>query len=594
MTVAYDLLEALPVAVYVTDAEGRITYYNEAAAELWGRRPNPGDMWCGSWKIFTPEGEPLPLDRCPMAVTLKEGRPVRGVDALLERPNGERIPFLPFPTPLRNEQGVLTGAINMLVDLRDRQRGHEQAARLAAIVSSSDDAIISKTLDGKITSWNAGAERIFGYTPEEMIGQSIYKLIPSELQDEEKHIIAQLTRGERIDHFETVRLAKDGRRVDISITVSPVRDAAGRVIGASKVARDIGDRKRAEETQKLLINELHHRIKNTLATVQAIATQTLRRAPTPDDFVSSFNGRIQALARAHALLTANRFQGADVTQLVREQILLGSASDNRVSFSGPSLVLEPQAALHLALVLHELGTNARKHGALSTQQGAVAVDWEVRTNGERSLILNWLERGGPKVRAPSSRGFGATLIEQSLQANGGEVQMRYYETGVHCTITLPLAPLKPGYGAPDEPATGLGAHQAVADRSWLAGKAILLVEDEALIAMELVDHLTQAGCTVIGPAHNIDRALALIAQGGFDAALLDANLSGHRVDDIAVALTQRGAPFAFVTGYGREALPPAFREALIVEKPFTPEQVLRALETLLRPGGNVVSLKHRG
>ena len=305
-----------------------------------------------------------------MAVTLQTGQPVRGVEAVLERPNGERIPFLPFPTPIVRGRRARDRRHQHAGRLTDRRRGHEQAARLAAIVSSSDDAIISKTLQGKITSWNAGAERVFGYKADEMIGKSIYTLIPPELHDEEKHIISQLAQGKRIEHFETVRLGKDGRRVDLSITVSPVHDANGRVVGASKVARDIGDRRRAEETQQLLINELHHRIKNTLATVQAIATQTLRRSPTPSDFVTSFNGRIMALGRAHSLLTANRFQGADVPQLVRDQILLGSASDNRVSFSGPSLVLDSQTSLHLALVLHELGTNARKHGALSTQQGA--------------------------------------------------------------------------------------------------------------------------------------------------------------------------------------------------------------------------------
>src|SRR6185295_4703897 len=131
-----------------------------------------------------------------------------------------------------------------LVDLTDRDRGRTDSARLAAIVSSSDDAIISKTLDGTITSWNAGAERIFGYKPEEIVGQNILRLIPTELRHEEKEIVGRLSRGERIEHYETVRVAKDGRRVDISLTVSPMRDASGSVVGASKVARDVTERKR--------------------------------------------------------------------------------------------------------------------------------------------------------------------------------------------------------------------------------------------------------------------------------------------------------------------------------------------------------------
>jgi PAS domain S-box-containing protein len=147
----------------------------------------------------------------------------------------------------------------------DRSRGSHKAseseimaARLAAIVANSDDVILSKTLDGIITSWNGGAERIFGYSAEEIVGQHISTIIPPELMNEEKEIIARLARGERIEHFETIRVTKDGRRVHISLTVSPMRDSEGRIIGASKVARDISDRKRAEETQRLLIDELNH------------------------------------------------------------------------------------------------------------------------------------------------------------------------------------------------------------------------------------------------------------------------------------------------------------------------------------------------
>src|ERR1700687_2535815 len=150
-----ELLDALPVAVYMTDAEGRITFFNQAAADLWGHRPQLGsDHWCGSWRLYWPDGRPLPHDECPMAVTLKEGRPVRGVDAIAERPDGTRVRFLPYPTPLRDASGQLIGAINLLVDVSERYQADLESARLAAIVASSDDAIISKTIDGQITSWN--------------------------------------------------------------------------------------------------------------------------------------------------------------------------------------------------------------------------------------------------------------------------------------------------------------------------------------------------------------------------------------------------------------------------------------------------------
>src|SRR5215471_9197824 len=149
---ATELLDALPIAVYTTDAEGRITYYNEAAAELWGQRPELGSsQWCGSWKIYWPDGRPLPHDQCPMARTLKEGRPVRGIEAIAERPDGTRVNFLPVPTPLRDASGRLTGAISLLMDVTERHANEVHAARLAAIVATSDDAIVSKTLEGRVT-----------------------------------------------------------------------------------------------------------------------------------------------------------------------------------------------------------------------------------------------------------------------------------------------------------------------------------------------------------------------------------------------------------------------------------------------------------
>src|ERR1700738_5272937 len=145
-----ELLDALPVAVYMTDAEGHITYYNEAAVELWGDRRQLGSsQWCGSWRIYWPTGRPLPHDESPMAVTLKPGQPVRGVEAIAERPDGTRVNFLPYPTPLRDASGRLTGAINLLMDLTERHANEAQAARLAAIVATSDDAIVSKTLEGR-------------------------------------------------------------------------------------------------------------------------------------------------------------------------------------------------------------------------------------------------------------------------------------------------------------------------------------------------------------------------------------------------------------------------------------------------------------
>ena len=244
-----DMIDALPVAIYTTDAQGRLTHFNSAAVEFSGRTPKLGtDEWCVSWKLYHSDGTPMPHDECPMAVALKEGRIVRGVEAIAERPDGTRLWFTPYPTPLRDADGRIVGGINMLMDITERKRDEDVKAKLAAIVESSDDAIVSKNLNGIITSWNRGAERIFGYTAQEAIGQPVTMLMPPDRVNEEPSILMRVRRGEKIDHYETIRRRKDGTLLDVSLTVSPLIDTHGRVIGASKIARDITERIRAEET----------------------------------------------------------------------------------------------------------------------------------------------------------------------------------------------------------------------------------------------------------------------------------------------------------------------------------------------------------
>jgi PAS domain S-box-containing protein len=365
------LVEALPVAIYTTDAEGRLTYFNAAAVKLSGRVPELGtDKWCVTWKIFLPDGTLLPHDQCPMAVALKGAEVPTGIECIAERPDGSRFWFTPCPAVVRNAEGQIIGGINLLMEITDRKhaeleaneqfraivettpecvkiiapdgtllfmnspglamvgasagdaligrnvydiialedrnrfrefnerickgekgslqfdivglkgarrhmethaaplrhldgttvhlavshditerkRGESAAFLLGAIVDSSDDAIISKNLDGVITSWNKSAQRLFGYTAEEAIGQTVAALlIPDDRQEEEPDILAKLRKGERVDHFETVRRCKDGSLIDISLTISPVKDNQGRIIGASKVARDITERKKSEK-----------------------------------------------------------------------------------------------------------------------------------------------------------------------------------------------------------------------------------------------------------------------------------------------------------------------------------------------------------
>jgi PAS domain S-box-containing protein len=252
------LIQTLPGAIYTCDANGYILTYNQAAAVLWGREPEIGkDAWCGSWKIYKADGTSLSLDQCPMAIALKEGKVLNDIEIIVESPDGQKRNIMNYPRPFFNTAGKVIGAINMLVDITDRKNIEERKEHFAAIIQSSDDVIISKTLDGIITSWNNSAERIFGYTPQEMIGKHITRIIPIDRMDEETKILARLKRGERIDHFETKRITKDGRLLDISLSISPIKNSEGIIIGASKIAHDITAQKKAEQ----LIRESEERLR---------------------------------------------------------------------------------------------------------------------------------------------------------------------------------------------------------------------------------------------------------------------------------------------------------------------------------------------
>ena len=309
------------------------------------------------------------------------------------------------------------------------------AQRLASIVASSDDAIISKTLDGSITSWNEGAEGLFGYAAEEVIGKPITILIPADRQEEESTIIDRIRRGQRVEHYETVRQRKDGSLINISLTVSPVKDNKGNVIGASKIARDITERKRNAEQITLLAREAEHRANNVLATVRA--TVTLTQADTPDGLKQAITGRIQALANVHRLFVQSRWMGADLRSLVTEELSpYCQDGETRARIDGEHLLLKPNMAQAIAVTLHELATNAVKYGALSVPAGKIQVQWSRASDG--ALLLRWSETGGPHVAPSTRRGFGMRVMETMIRGQcNGDVHFDWRAEGLACEIILP-------------------------------------------------------------------------------------------------------------------------------------------------------------
>jgi PAS domain S-box-containing protein len=306
---------------------------------------------------------------------------------------------------------------------------------LASIVEFCEDAILSTNLDRIITSWNKGAERLFGYWAEEAIGQPVAILIPAERQHEESAIFSRIWRGDRVDHYETVRRRKDGTVIDVSLTISPIRGAGGKVVGGSGIVRDISERKRSEAQIAVLSREAEHRAKNLLANVKAMVR--LSQSDTPDGLKKAIEGRLESLANVHSLFARSRWTGAELGSLVRQELSPYSrAGEMRTLINGPAVILKPDVAQAMAVALHELVTNAAKYGALSVTKGQVRVEWSHAEDGQ--LVLRWAEVGGPPVKPPTRRGFGTRVLESMIRDGvKGWIQLNWHADGLACEIAIP-------------------------------------------------------------------------------------------------------------------------------------------------------------
>jgi PAS domain S-box-containing protein len=343
--------------------------------------------------------------------------------------------------PIRDQSGAVVFLHPTGIDVTERKRVEaalresEQRLRwLASIVESSDEAIVSKNLDGIITSWNKGAERIFGYSAGEAIGQPITLVIPEERHSEERDILTRIRRGERIDHFETVRRHKHGNLITVSLTVSPVKDASGKIVGASKIARDITEQKRNQELIATLAREAEHRSKNLLASV--LATINLSQSDSIEGLKQAIVGRVRALANVCSLFVATRWIGAELSAIARQELAPYSAEmdGKRVVMDGPQILLEPNAAQAIAVTLHELATNAAKYGALSRPHGRVNLEWSHTADGQ--LHLRWTETGGPAVHKPARKGVGSRIIEGMSAQLQGKARFDWRKDGLVCEIAL--------------------------------------------------------------------------------------------------------------------------------------------------------------
>ncbi len=353
------------------------------------------------------------------------------------------------------------------------------------------------------------------------------------------------------------------------------RDAAGRPVRMNGVTVDVTDRKRAEERQLLLAREVDHRVKNMLAVVLSVLRLT--KADTTAAFISTVEGRVHALAATHSLLSATRWQGANLRQIVDEEMAPYRAGHReRVLADGPTAMLLPATAQAVALALHELATNAAKYGALSTDAGRLTLTWSV---GPEALELDWEETGGPPAEPPASLGFGLSIVRSSIEAQfRGGVDYNWRPEGLRCRLMIPRAQVvTPEPMLPKPAAT---AKAAVPPRR-LSGRRLLMVEDEFLVGMMAKQQLESLGATVIGPYARLADGLAAAKAERFDGALLDFNLAGELAEPLADFLIALGVPFVFLTGYQRDSIDRRYANVPLLQKPIEPDSLERILVSLL-------------
>ena len=341
---------------------------------------------------------------------------------------------------------------------------------------------------------------------------------------------------------------------------------------------DITERKRAETHQHLLMAELDHRVKNILANVMAIASLSSKQVTSVPAFVRALQGRIQSMSTAHDLLRRNNWEGADFHKLARETLRAFQNNDGNIRVGGSAVRLKPKAAQSIALVLHELATNATKYGALSVPQGTVDLSCErIVNSGEDHLRLVWREKGGPPVTQPNKEGFGLTALRAAAYEADADVEIQFAPDGLKYTLEGPLI-VREGESAPSSPPRPAPLPVEMPSQTAPKISRILVVEDEPLVALQLQAALEDEGYEVVGPATTLAEGLRLAQNDKFDLALLDINLGVENSSPIAVHLSDRRIPFVFSTGYtDSSTLPEQFRSIARLQKPYSIEEIRRVI-----------------
>ncbi len=343
-----------------------------------------------------------------------------------------------------DESGRFRNTRCFTVDVTDRLQAErelqEAQQRLAATYEHAIVGISEADAGGRYLRTNEGLSRITGYSKDELLQTTFLAITHPDDIDADRELYARQVKGELERYSLEKRYVRaDGSVIWVHVMSSTVHDGEGRFLYAVRVVHDVTERKVAEDRQRVLINELNHRVKNTLTTVQSFARQTARRASGVDDFMRHFEGRLMALSKAHDRLTRRNWEDASLVEIVREELALHGGAERGLVADGPDVALTPNAALALSMAFHELGTNAVKYGALSVPSGRVAIVWTVaRDNHGRPhrVDLQWAESGGPQVVTPGRRGFGSRLLQAMAAEVGGKARLAFAPNGLRWKISF--------------------------------------------------------------------------------------------------------------------------------------------------------------
>jgi len=420
-------------------------------------------------------------------------------------------------------------------------------------------------------TWDEGQYRIFGVEPKnfQISTDNIRNLLHPDDWEPLRQVVLRMAKGERTQQVEFRVRRPNGELRWCTGTAAASVDAAGNVVRISGVTIDVTERKEAEERQVLLAREVDHRARNALAIIQSIIRLT--RAKSVDDYVATVEGRIKALALAHTLLSDSRWHGADLGTLVAEEFA-PYRSGNKVELKGPNVSLSPATAQGIALALHELATNAAKHGALSSLKGKVGLTWQLQSD---ILTLHWVENGGPPIKTPSARSFGLKVIKASIEQQlGGKTTFDWNPKGLRCDLSIALREAGESRQY-DGARQANGGNGASIELKRVDMPRVLVVEDEALVGIMIQECLTELGFQIVGPVCSASDALAAAKDGDFDAAILDINLGDGMVYQVAEILARRHVPFVFVTGYDADSVDSRFRGIPVLQKPVEREMLQR-------------------